>query len=90
MSKKTELKPCPFCGRNDLLIKDYTDRPYGFDGYEIRCACGCRFASGSVHEHYWVGKRYFTPITEISKKIAYDKMIEDWNRRSDNEQREAD
>ena len=88
--KETELKPCPFCKSNDLEIKDYTDRMYGFDGYEIRCKCGCRMASGSVHEHYWVGKRYCTPITEKSKKIAYDKMIEDWNRRADNEQRETD
>ena len=85
--KETELKPCPFCGGNDLTIKDNTNMVYGFDGYEIRCRCGCRFASGSVHDHYWQGKKYCTPITENSKKIAYDKMIEDWNRRSDNEKK---
>ena len=83
--KETELKPCPFCGGNDFTIRDNTNRVYGFDGYEIWCRCGCRFASGSVHEHYWQGKKYCTPITENSKKIAYDKMIEDWNRRADNE-----
>ena len=88
MSRETELKPCPFCGRNDLEIKDYTDRVYGFDGYEIRRKCGCRFASGSVHEHYFEGKKYCTPITEKSKNMAYDKMIEDWNRRTDNERTE--
>jgi DNA modification methylase len=32
-----------------------------------------------------IGKRYCTPITEKSKEIAYDKMIEDWNRRTDDE-----
>lgn len=85
--KETELKPCPFCGGNDLTIKDNTNMAYGFDGYEIRCRCGCRFASGSVHDHYWQGKKYCTPITENSKKIAYDKMIEDWNRRADNEKK---
>ena len=88
--RQTELKPCPFCGGNEIEIKDYTDRKYGFDGYEIRCKCGLRFASGSVHEHYWEGKRYFTPMTENSKKIAYDKMVDGWNRRADNEQREAE
>ena len=77
-----ELKPCPFCGCADIVRHDYTERVYGFDGYEIRCKCGCRFASGSVHEHYWKGKRYYTPKTDNSKKVAHDKMIEDWNRKS--------
>ena len=86
--KETELKPCPFCGGNDLKINDYTDRVYGFDGYEIRCKCGCRFASGSVHEHYWEGAIYCTPMTEKSKKTAYDKMIIDWNVRANDERKD--
>jgi Lar family restriction alleviation protein len=88
--KETELKPCPFCEGKDLELKDYTDRKYGFDGYEIKCKCGCRMASGSVHEHYWEGKRYCTPITEKSKNNALKDLYERWNRRADNEQREAD
>lgn len=87
--KETELKPCPLCN-GQVELKDYTGNVYGFNDYEIRCKCGLRFRSQSTCEHYFVGKTYHTPQTEASKKRAYDKMIDDWNRRSDNEQREAD
>jgi hypothetical protein len=76
----TELKPCPFCG-GKVEIKDFTANIYGFNDYEIRCECGLRFRSISTCEHYWVGKTYHTPQTEKQKKIAYDKMIADYNRR---------
>lgn len=87
--KETELKPCPICG-GEVTIKDCTSNIYGFQDYMIKCGCGLRFHSQSTCEHYWVGNTYHTPQTERAKKKAYDKMIEDWNRRADHEQRKAD
>lgn len=78
-----ELKPCPFCGSVDLELKDDTDKIYGFDGYTIRCKCGCLLRSGSVHEHYWEGNKYCTPITKRSKNKALKDLYERWNRRAD-------
>jgi hypothetical protein len=75
-----ELKPCPFCG-GEVEVKDFTSNKYGFQDYEIRCKCGMRFRYGSTCEHYWVGKTYHTPQTERAKKIAYDNMVADYNRR---------
>lgn len=87
--KETELKLCPLCN-GEVEIIDGTSNFYGFQDYKIQCKCGLRFYSQSTCEHYWVGKTYHTPQTPEAKKRAYDKMIEDWNRRADNEQREAD
>lgn len=78
---KNELLPCPLCG-GEVKIIDGTNNCYGFQDYKIQCDCGLRFYSQSTCEHYFVGNEYHTPQTERAKKIAYGKMIQDWNKRA--------
>lgn len=75
----TELKPCPFCGGEALLYHQsskYTD----YDGDYAYCMkCGCRTKLFECFNG--TGKTHTD--TEIEAMNA-------WNRRADNEQREAD
>ena len=83
-----ELKPCPFCGNEDVKLKDETDALYGFDGYQLLCIqCKCTMFSGSVHEHYWEGGKYHTPKTERAKEKALKELYDTWNRRANDEHR---
>lgn len=77
-TNEMELKPCPFCG-GTAELKDYTDKIYGFDDYEIRCQCGCTVRSQSTREHYFDGNRYCTPRTEEAKSRALKGLIKLWN-----------
>ena len=76
----SELKPCPFCGGKGEL-RDLTGNVYGFNGYEIKCACGCYLKSHLCSELQWVGNKYYTPVTERGKSKALEDLINLWNRR---------
>jgi Lar family restriction alleviation protein len=76
-----ELKPCPFCG-GEAKIKDYTDRIYGFGDYQIVCSCGVRFNSPSTANIVFSSGKLIQTRNEETKKIAYERMIEAWNRRA--------
>ena len=81
-----ELKPCPICGNAELEICDYTDRWYVFWDYMIKCSCGVRFHSPStaVVDLSIPGKLVQTRNKETMKS-AYDRMIENWNKRTPKE-----
>lgn len=76
-----ELKPCPFCG-GEAELKDLTSNWYGFNGYEIKCDCGCRLKSHLCSEPRIEGNKYSTPITERGKSKALKDLIVLWNRRA--------
>jgi Lar family restriction alleviation protein len=80
----SELKPCPFCGGKGKL-RDLTGNLYGFNGYEIKCACGCYLKSHLCGEPQWDGNKYYTPVTERGKAKALEDLIILWNRRATDE-----
>ena len=82
--KKTELKPCPFCGGKAEIKNGYV--------YYIKCVqahcteCGAYMPKVPInHLIYTKGKS--VRLTEEQAKM---KTANEWNRRADNEQREAD
>ena len=77
-----ELKPCPFCGGNELRVEDLTSHVYGFDGYSIICKCGCRVQSESPREQYFKDGKYCTPMTTRSKNKALKGLYDRWNGRA--------
>ena len=81
MKEQIELKPCPFCGGEaylKLVSKSYGDH-YGAT-FAIGCA-DCRYQF--KEESRWaISRGEMMIITD-----GYEKCIERWNRRADNEQR---
>jgi hypothetical protein len=77
--KETELKPCPFCGSKAKIIKNTNEcLAHGVYGESFVVFCtGC----------------FLTSPKEITYGQAEDACITNlthyWNRRADNEQREA-
>lgn len=85
--KKTELKPCPFCGSKDirysLKITGYFDIIFHASMYCNKCHCyGARTSTESVKYSDYKGRT----ATEKDASIK-QKAIEAWNRRADDEQR---
>ena len=71
-----ELKPCPFCGNNNLLevrIKDHgnINRPYGYR-YTGEVTCLSCFASVVSHGF------------EATAEEAEQSVRQSWNRRTEN------
>ena len=87
--KETELKPCPFCG-GQAELKDYTGNVYGFNGYEIKCKCGCGLKSHLCSEVICQGNKYSTPVTENGKAKALKDLINLWNGSADRKQSEGE
>ena len=84
--KDIELKPCPFCGSRDVRIERIT-HDAGMSGRIemafVQCQ-KCRATGGKADDwddHYQ---------TIVQNKTLEDFAIERWNRRADDEQREAD
>lgn len=75
-----ELKPCPFCG-GEVKVKDYTDKIYGFWDYKIVCSCGVNFHSPSTATVEFLSGKMVQTRNEETKKSAYIRMVEAWNRR---------
>ena len=81
-----ELKPCPFCGGTELKICDYTDRWYGFWDYLIKCSCGVRFHSPSTAVvDMDAPNGIIQTRNKETMKSAYDRMIKNWNTRTQKE-----
>lgn len=84
--KETELKPCPFCGGKAEI---HTQPIYIDMGVCIRCTeCHARskFNPYDCKYTYYHGEKN----VYISQERATNDVIALWNRRADNEQREAD
>ena len=76
--KETELKPCPFCGGNAELYDDTECGGFGLYVKRFFVICEeCHASGGEANDYVDKGNL---------KKLA----IKRWNRRTDNEQREAD
>ena len=101
--KETELKPCPFCGNAKLKI-DRKSKLAGYNGlddrveqrtYSVRCNV-CHARGGAVGGKVLFGRSIFAtgksglPSWATTDAELKQKAIDAWNRREDNEQREAD
>ena len=77
------LKPCPFCGGEDLELKDYTDNVYGFWDYKIRCkTCRAYMDSPSTAQVNGLGEGVFKQTrNDETKAKAKRELIINWNRR---------
>lgn len=75
--KETELKPCPFCGCKD--IRKITTLSY--------CEIYCEGCMVKMQRGLYMGK--YESLEEAENDFGY-KATKAWNRRTDNEQREAD
>lgn len=79
-----ELKPCPFCGGKAEIrrCKVYLD-----EAMEVHCTeCGTSQPKELTnHRMYTNGGEIF-----MTEEMAIEKITSRWNRRADNEQRNAD
>ena len=77
MMKETELKPCPFCGGKIRLFhtEHFDTRRRRFDYNCLKCNAYISLMAISRYK---------------SAKANAAEAVEIWNRRADNEQREAD
>ena len=80
-----ELKPCPFCGGNDLELKDCTDNVYGFWDYKIKCkTCRAYMDSPSTAIVTPISNGIRQTRDDETKAKAKRELIVNWNRRADN------
>lgn len=78
--KEIELKPCPFCGGEArVYYKMDIGIPSGDNGHRVSVRCENTHRCGAKIE-CWAAK----------KEWARNSAVKAWNRRADNEQREAD
>ena len=72
----TELKPCPFCGNEDLVIRQEIGT--------IKCMkCALTMAYADSPERYeHIGDDIYR---KIPKRRGWDIAVEHWNRRINNE-----
>jgi Lar family restriction alleviation protein len=72
-----KLKPCPFCGSEDVAIKDevYDYNPFDLTYWHVVCG-GCEASSNEFHGHSkWTAKWENVPDDPQSA------AVEAWNRR---------
>jgi hypothetical protein len=83
----TELKPCPFCGGTEV----YAEISFLTKEFRIYCAdpeSSCPVAMRLSFSDAGLGDGSIVSFYEM--ETIMEQLIEAWNRRADNEQREAD
>ena len=91
---QTELKPCPFCGnkarlehsRVQLASSDYADICVS---WKVVCTC-CGVSKDGGTTFYQFKNDETLEIEQRAFENGRASAISKWNRRADNEQREAD
>ena len=95
--KETELKPCPFCGSESVKVtgryrRKWSSQGVGYNTYSVKCnKCHARGGTASGYTRnalYELTERGET-VLETEYQII-QRAVTAWNRRADNEQREAD
>ena len=79
-----KLRECPFCGGNDLELKDYTNNDEGFIDYRIQCKT-CRAYMDSPPTTSVKATKDGNTIqarNEETKSKARRELIVNWNRRN--------
>lgn len=77
-----KLKPCPFCGGNDLELKDCTEVMYGFWDYKIIChTCRAYMNSPSTAHIVRTGNGIRQIRDAETKAKAKRELVIAWNRR---------
>lgn len=71
---KAVLKPCPFCGGDELLYQDFQD--HGL----VKCSCGAMVKVLAEDEHFEQieGNIY----RKVERRSGGDLAVDAWNRRS--------
>ena len=95
--KKTELKPCPFCGSDKVNVEGKRKKELSYEGleritYAVRCnKCHARggTASGYIRNSFYRLTERGLELMETVSEIC-NRAINAWNRRADHEQREAE
>ena len=72
MADVVELKPCPFCGGEAVLV------PFSSCSGEIACIGDCNFESAKFWDEPMTNPR------EAERRKWYEIAAEKWNRRADN------
>jgi hypothetical protein len=92
-----KLKPCPFCGSEKVKIEGKNKKALFYEGLEHRTyavRCNKCHARGGTASGYI--RNLFYHLTERGKELMETeyqircRAVEAWNRRADNEQREAE
>lgn len=95
--EQIELKPCPFCGSESVKVTgrhrdkwSYTG--VGYNTYSVKCnKCHARggTASGYTRNALYELTKERQKVLESEYQII-QRAVSAWNRRADNEQREAE
>ena len=81
--KETEWKPCPFCGCEEVIAEiNHLQKVFHIYCGECPAEIGLGFVDANI------GDSSFVSFYEAKKVM--NELEELWNRRADNEQREAD
>lgn len=80
----TELKPCPFCGSENVATA-FAQPPYMLAKIKNKYVfAGCKDC-GAATSLFFANNRTRSPIfNKANEKKAFNKAIEAWNRRADN------